>query len=407
MAEGGSSTGQRPDRKRERSGARGKEVATYLGGIAAVTQLINIFVDQWRLSPPASAVLVAFIVGSVALALGWSLLTRRRPSTLTIAVSIAGAAALLGAWLGPFAATSDEEDGQSEAEPDGGTGTPTPTGQPSPTPAGNRLCATQPEAPSQTWFLYEDAAADRRIVVEQDGRSPTSIPGVAFAAAGEHVVYATVTERTQVELMSLDTGELVGSKTLDGRVTDTTVSQDGEIIVLLEDLAGDNRLTLWRPSNNELRPIHDSRSTLSAPALSPSADRLAWIEGPLPGRLIVADLPTLAQQHELADEARDPAWSPDGTTVVYSAEFGDGQAIYATTPSEGGEHWRLTTPVQQMDDDPVVMPTCDGVVYARSQSGTVDLWQTHVDDDPDRDRGDDQPLPELAGAQSRPAFATK
>lgn len=372
----------------------------YLAGIVAVIQTVTIIIDQSRVSVRVTIVLVGLIVGSVLIAFGWSVLTKRGSLRLTFAMSIAGVAALLGAWLGPLASIFDDDDKQSTPELDGATPTATISGpRPSPTPVGASLCATPPEAPSQTWFLYEDAATDRRIVVEQDGRSATSIPGAAFAAAGAYVVYVDVAERKQVELMSLDTGELIGSTTLDGRVTDATMSQDGEIIVLLEDLAGDNRLTLWRPNDNELTIAHDPHVALSSPALSPSADRLAWIEGPPPGRLIVADFPELAQQQELAGEARDPAWSPDGSTVVYSAGFGDGQAIYAI-PSGGGERWRLSTPVQQTDYDPVVAPTCDRVVYVRSQDGTVDLWQTQMD-------GDDEPLPELAGAESRPAFSTK
>jgi len=393
MAEDGSGTERRLDRRRGRS----IEIATYLGGLAAVAQMIIIFFEQWRLSTPTSVALVIVIVGSIGFALGRWMVTQRRPSGLTIAMLIVGAIAVSGAWLGPFTSTSDDD------EDDGATGTPTPSEQSRPTPAGDSLCATPPEAPAQTWFLYEDASADRQIVVEQDGQSTAPISGVGFSAAGEFVVYATGTERTQVELMRLDTRGLVGSTTLDGRVIDTTVSMDGETVVVLEDVAGDNRLTLWRPSYNELRPIHDPSAALSAPALSPSADQLAWIEG---GQLIVAELPELAPQRELAGDARDPAWSPDGTTVVYSARHGDGRAIYATTPNEGGERWRLTAPVQQTDDDPVVTPTCDEVVYARSQNGTVDLWHTLIDgDEPEPE--DDEALSELAGAQTRPAFATQ
>lgn len=78
--------------------------------------------------------------------------------------------------------------------------------------------------------------------------------------------------------------------------------------------------------------------------------------------------------------------------------YGEGRAVYVVS-REGDESRRLTSPVQAVDHDPAVLPACEGVVYARAQDESVDLWET-------LEPGSDMILRDLAGAQSRPAFAS-
>lgn len=69
-------------------------------------------------------------------------------------------------------------------------------------------------------------------------------------------------------------------------------------------------------------------------------------------------------------------WSPDGTTLAYTALRDDEWDIYAI-PVEGGEERRLTT-CPGLDDGPDYHP--DGTIYYNSFcSGTMEIWRMAAD----------------------------
>jgi Tol biopolymer transport system component len=212
-------------------------------------------------------------------------------------------------------------------------------------------------------------------------------------------VHVDASDSSRVRIVDVATLDVTATKRMEGHVVDTTISRDGDTVVLVERIGGDTRLVLWRPSTDQVDVIHDPRPLVSSPSLTPEGDRVVWVQGDdESGEIRSADLETFVVD-TIALRGGHPAWAPDGRGVVYSAEYGEGQAIYFVA---GGstEPRRITNPVQAVDYDPVVLPSCDGVVYARARDGMVDLWEIRANEP-------EMILRELQGAQSRPSFATK
>jgi dipeptidyl aminopeptidase/acylaminoacyl peptidase len=352
----------------------------------------------WRLGDervPQAITAVSVVVAIVAFV--WRLKTKNRFAT---AVMVSCFVVTATSWTTSVFANPDPDDPGGTQEPGGGGPTTTQTGDRPPRDADTSLCA-EPAAVANSLFLYETSGAPSKIVIEQDGRAVWDVDGSAFAAAGSRLVYVDPALPSRVIVEEIATHEWLATTVLDGRVTDTTISQDGEVVVLVENRSGDTRLVLWRPSTEEREVLFDPRADVSAPSLSPAGDRIAWVQGgSSSGEVLVAELPALATR-TVVESGGDPAWSPDGHSIVYTTRrSGEGTAVYATA-ADGGEPLKLTNPVQADDSDPVVLPSCDGVAFARAKDDSVDLWQRDLGSD------SDTVLRELTGAQSRPAFATE
>lgn len=388
---------------------RGTKAALYVQTFAALVVMVLAVNDRINFTglPRSLAITVAVLVTVVLLVAWMTALVRSRSrregmSAFSITAVVIGAVVVVISWTTLLTASSDTEADADPTSPPTSTPEATPEelegGNPTLVDAG-RLCAQPAEPATASWFLFETAGTERRITIERAGDQPTSIPGAMFSAAGSRVVYVDVADAKRAEVKDLSTMTTLASRTFDGRLIDTTISPDGDHVVLVEDWSGDSRLLLWRPTAGEVSEILDPIEDISSPALSPMADQLAWVKGPdKSGQLVITDLATL-DERLIASDGGHPAWSPDGSTLVYSTTHNDGRAIYAVA-ADGGESWRVTNPVQAEDYDPVVRPMCDGIVYARSQNGTVDLWET-------RDDGTEERLVNLSGAQSRPGFASE
>jgi Tol biopolymer transport system component len=70
-------------------------------------------------------------------------------------------------------------------------------------------------------------------------------------------------------------------------------------------------------------------------------------------------------------------WSPDGTTLVYTALRSDEWDIYAI-PVDGGEEWRLTS-CPGLDDGPDYAPDGTFIYYNSVCSGTMEIWRMRPD----------------------------
>jgi WD40-like Beta Propeller Repeat len=386
------------DLRTRNSADRAAKVDQYVTTVAAVATVLFGIIDRFQPSSlPLSLAITALFLTFLAIAVLRSRRRREHLSALTITVGLLGAVVAIASWLGLLAAESATGPDESEPSDMSTASTLTQIDESPAVEIPTELLCVPAGSAADNWFLYETAGVERMITIEPDEDEAWAIPGGAFAAAGQHIVYTDVADARRIEIMDLTTREVVASTALSGRATDATISEDGDHVVAVEDSSGDTRLVLWRPSTDEVTVLHDPLVDVSAPALSPSGDQLAWVLGAnRSGRLVVADVATLGER-VVAQDGGDPAWSPDGSTLVYSAPHGEGRAIHAV-PVIGGESYRITSPVRADDYDPAVLPTCDGVVYARAEGGTVDLWETRLG------RADERLRP-LAGAQSRPAFA--
>ena len=96
---------------------------------------------------------------------------------------------------------------------------------------------------------------------------------------------------------------------------------------------------------------------------------------------------------------RDPAWTPDGTALVFSSDRAGGIDLWRVELATSGEDApvvRLTTS-REHDLDPHVGP--DGaIVFARGLGGDADLWVLGVD-------GTERRLTEESGAEREPAWS--
>jgi TolB protein len=70
-------------------------------------------------------------------------------------------------------------------------------------------------------------------------------------------------------------------------------------------------------------------------------------------------------------------WSPDGTTLVFTALRNDEWDVYAI-PATGGVERRLTT-CPGLDDGPDYAPTGDFIYYNSFCSGTMEIWRMRPD----------------------------
>lgn len=71
-------------------------------------------------------------------------------------------------------------------------------------------------------------------------------------------------------------------------------------------------------------------------------------------------------------------WSPDGKTLIYTAERGDGNYDIYSIPSAGGEETRLTT-APGLDDGSEFSPDGKWVYFNSTRSGLMQLWRMRPD----------------------------
>ncbi|MFC1572128.1 protein kinase [Candidatus Eisenbacteria bacterium] len=116
------------------------------------------------------------------------------------------------------------------------------------------------------------------------------------------------------------------------------------------------------------------------PAVSPDGRDIAFARMGLSRnlRIAVAPLADLTHVTILTDDGdgvwhhRQPAWSPDGSSICYASRHG-----LWIVPATGGDARRLTT--QDFDSDPFWSPSGHHVYFSSQRDGTDALWRVKVD----------------------------
>ncbi|MGI9017768.1 MAG: protein kinase domain-containing protein [Euzebya sp.] len=114
---------------------------------------------------------------------------------------------------------------------------------------------------------------------------------------------------------------------------------------------------------------------LGRPALSPHGDRMVAAQD---GSLIVIDIIDGDVTRLVETGARDPAWSPDGTTVAYAGDVGGQLDLFVVRIDDPGNPLRVTdTPANE--GSPAWSPDGQLLAHDTDVSGDFDIWLAQVD----------------------------
>ena len=120
-----------------------------------------------------------------------------------------------------------------------------------------------------------------------------------------------------------------------------------------------------------------------APAISPDGMKIAFIRA-------IRGVPTLhvmrsdgREIQRLADQARDPAWSPDGRSIAFAGEGGSWGGPIMVVPAGGGAAHPLTGPEPSPEDgNPHWSPDGTRVYFTRAERLTrwpLQVWSVRPD----------------------------
>jgi len=228
------------------------------------------------------------------------------------------------------------------------------------------------------------------------GEGRAFVNGEAAVANRNFTALVDVDQSNRVVLLD-STGGTVISRLFDGEISDLSVSDAGDVLAL-EALAGDTRLVFWRTESDEATIVVDPASRVSQPAISPDSGSIAWVQQTSDGSVIrVGELAGNIDGTTVA-RGTSPSWSPDSSSIVYSAPFGEGRAIFAKRVESESIASRMTQPQGATDNDPVVAPDCTTIAFTRSSGDNIVTLVLSGDNTDARTIGGSSP-------QIRPSFS--
>lgn len=247
---------------------------------------------------------------------------------------------------------------------------------------------------SEIWAQDEDGIVRRRVL----DRSGTERQ-VRLHPDGDRFVFARETRPGDIERREIYTASLSGNSpetriTVDG-FPDAwpDFSDDGARIVFESTRNGAPRLFLVDASGS-MQPtaLREDGSDQTQPDWSPNEDRIAFVRvDPLvaPARPSIytirsdgSGLTMLTDGGTEADGDRDPSFSPDGSTVLFSRAVPGDRRILMSVPAAGGTPTPLTAPLG-VDRFPRLSPDGNRLFFfgARAEFGdmTARLFQARSD----------------------------
>ena len=232
------------------------------------------------------------------------------------------------------------------------------------------------------------------FVIRADGtglRQLTQGPASDFSGSvapdGERLVYARkAATGHELVILTLDTGSQQVLIRSEDPVFDPAWSPDGTRIAVVHADAEDHATVAFvDPRSGDMTPGTTPPSSVrdTAPAWSPDGTRVAFVRradaDPNGGQVMVLDTGT-GETTELvaADAPRFVAWSPDGTTILYSALGPSGSVDLFTFDQRSSEPEALVTAPH---DDVIVDWSPDGrhIVFGRSRGDVFEIFVARSD----------------------------
>jgi serine/threonine-protein kinase len=260
---------------------------------------------------------------------------------------------------------------------------------------------------------------DIAVVDLRTGKHTMLVRGVfAQYASSGHLLYVTTEGMLMAAPFDVDALRLTGDAVLvsDGvsvranQRTDLTVSRDGALVYALGNALGNRRELVWVERDGAVRAVDSlwSGELLGRPALSPDGRAAAVSIRGASGQQVWVKQLDRGPVSRVADAGARPTWSPDGTSIVFTATGGrlqrvpaDGSALpvplgvdgnYAHVSRDGqwvvfverGDIYGVRTgadstrrtlvadPVTQLN--PALSPDGRWLAYASDESGTFQVY---------------------------------
>ena len=211
-----------------------------------------------------------------------------------------------------------------------------------------------------------------------DTTSPQPVQGPEYSLLYERAVSSTLPESNLFLLASEDAAPVSLFGSASGFAAQPRASSDGRWVAYVAAQTDGTQNAIWiaRADGTQRRQVHASANTITRPAPSPNGDRIAFVlydDSMTSSRLWTVNADGTGARvitedtHEGPFIYTAPAWSPDGTRLVF-AMGAPGALRVATMLASGGAATPLTEPASGSDTDPAISPNGRVVAYAHTTS---------------------------------------